>query len=62
MTANHRDDLAFAAAKSMKQFGGSFAAAIGEAWMRADGSNQTRLEAAFPELFEKYSADQWRRA
>jgi len=32
---------------------GSFAALIGEAYLKADSSNAERLAKAFPELFEK---------
>ena len=32
---------------------GSFAALIGEAYLKADGSNAERLSKAFPELFER---------
>ena len=46
-----RDD----AAARMREMGGSFASAIGFAFMRADEQNKTRLLLAFPELFAKYS-------
>ena len=35
---------------AMQQYGGSFASAIGKAWMYADLSNRYKLEQAFPEL------------
>ena len=52
------DTLKFKAVQRMKQFGGHFASGLGEAWMRADAGNRARLEAAFPELFERYSNQQ----
>ncbi len=47
-TWNHR------AAQTMERMGGGFAAALALAYFRADGDNQARILAAFPELFEKY--------
>lgn len=41
--------------KAMQLYGGSFAAALGEAWALADLENAERLERAFPEIFEKYA-------
>ena len=46
--ANHR------AAKTMQKIGGSFAAALAEAYFNADGDNQALILGAFPGLFEKY--------
>jgi monomeric isocitrate dehydrogenase len=46
--ANHR------AAQTMESIGGGFAAALALAYFRADGGNQARILAAFPDLFEKY--------
>jgi hypothetical protein len=46
--ANHR------AAQAMESIGGGFAAALALAYFRADGGNQARILAAFPDLFEKY--------
>ena len=43
------------AALMMGRYGGSFARAIGHAWLVADSYNAARLIAAFPELFERYS-------
>lgn len=43
------------AARMMKKYGGSFASALGEAYLLADSNNQGRFEKAFPELFEKYA-------
>jgi hypothetical protein len=47
-TWNHR------AAQTMERMGGGFAAALALAYFRADGDNQARILAAFPDLFEKY--------
>ncbi len=47
-TWNHR------AAQTMERMGGGFAAALALAYYRADGDNQARILAAFPELFAKY--------
>lgn len=40
---------------NMKQYGGGFASAIGEAWMLADSHNTARLVEAFPHLIDKYN-------
>lgn len=48
-------DRMLAAAKKMEYIGGGFASTIGTAWIRADSGNKARLEAAFPELFERYA-------
>ena len=50
------EDLTLKAAILMKQIGGSFAAAIGTAWIVGDNTNKPRVYAAFPELFAKYTA------
>ena len=42
-------------ARFMVAHGGSFAAAIAEAWMLADPANRARLEEAFPDLFNRYA-------
>jgi len=47
-TWNHR------AAQTMERMGGGFAAALAQAYYRADGDNQARILAAFPDLFDKY--------
>jgi hypothetical protein len=47
-TWNHR------ACRVMERLGGGFASAVAVAYYRADGDNQARVLAAFPELFEKY--------
>lgn len=41
---------------AMTNYGGSFVAALGGAWMRADRENAARLQAAFPDLWVKYHA------
>ncbi|RZS35848.1 hypothetical protein [Corticibacter populi] len=41
----------------MRTYGGSFAKAIAEAWIRADAINKERLQDAFPELFESYAME-----
>jgi monomeric isocitrate dehydrogenase len=46
--SNHR------AAQAMESIGGGFASALALAYFRADGDNQARILAAFPDLFEKY--------
>jgi len=43
------------AATNMRQYGGSFARALAEAWFKADVVNQQRLEQAFPDFFERYA-------
>ncbi len=40
---------------AMRKFGGSFAAALAEAAMRADDNNLQRIKDAFPEMWERYS-------
>ena len=50
------DDLTLDAANLMISLGGSFAAAIGSAWIVGDSSNKRRVYAAFDDLFEKYEA------
>jgi len=39
----------------MRLYGGSFAAALAEAWLLADDDNRAKLEYAFSELFAKYA-------
>lgn len=46
------------AAHNMDKYGGSFAAAIAEAYFRADSVNQDRVVLAFPELFERFAPRQ----
>lgn len=40
--------------KAMQSYGGGFASALAEAWAKADMNNSARIEAAFPDLIEKY--------
>ena len=42
------------AVEMMDRFGGSFAQAIGKAWIVADPMNKSILEEAFRDLFERY--------
>lgn len=42
------------AIEAMQKYGGSFAAALGVAWSRADEDNRQRLRKAFPELLAEY--------
>lgn len=42
--------------KAMRTYGGSFVQALGVCLLSADDENTKRLETAFPEYFEKYSA------
>ncbi len=44
------------AACTMLEHGGSFVQALGDCWLKADTDNRARLEAAFPELFDRYAA------
>lgn len=44
---------------NMRRFGGGFVQALAAAWVRADLDNRARIKAAFPELWEKYSAKHW---
>lgn len=39
---------------AMQQYGGSFASALGRAWLYADLGNRSKLEQAFPELLKQY--------
>jgi hypothetical protein len=39
----------------MRQYGGSFAQAMAEAWFKADDVNQARIKAAFPDLWIVYA-------
>jgi len=40
---------------AMRTYGGSFAQAIASAFFHADGENQRRLKAAFPEMWAEYA-------
>jgi len=44
----------FSAAEKMQESGGGFAAAIADAYFRADSSNAAILRASFADLFAKY--------
>jgi hypothetical protein len=48
------DDQILDAANLMVAVGGSFAAAIGSAWIYGDRTNRQRVHAAFKDLFDKY--------
>jgi hypothetical protein len=41
-------------ALAMVTYGGSFVAALGQAWMRADEHNGQKIKAAFPEYWDEY--------
>lgn len=43
------------AAQAMRDHGGSFFKAVGEAWMLADDWNRERLEKGFAEEFKRYA-------
>ena len=51
---NHDDKLRMC--EAMKIFGGGFAKALAECFIRADTSNLERLCNAFPEIIEQYMA------
>lgn len=40
---------------AMSRFGGGFASALANAFLRADANNFQRLKNAFPEMWEMYS-------
>lgn len=44
----------------MEELGGSFVKSLAACYYRADSSNKSRLEAAFPEYFNKYR-EMWER-
>lgn len=50
-------DEKFYTIKAMNQFGGGFVKALAEAYMRADGSNSAKIEAAFPEIMREYGPE-----
>lgn len=50
-------DQCLHAAKFMSATGGSFAGAIGDAYIFADSVNRPRVLAAFPELFNRYAKE-----
>lgn len=43
-------------ARIMRAMGGSFATCFAAAWQAGDAQNRARLQAAFPDLFERYDA------
>lgn len=43
-----------AAFQSMIRTGGEFASSLAEAWFAGDSANRARIQAAFPELLERY--------
>lgn len=44
----------YAFTQTLKHFGGSFVAALGELYQVADAHNCARLDAAFPDIVERY--------
>lgn len=54
-------DNEFLHAACMMDQGGSFAEAIGTAYIAADPQNRARLRAAFPDLFTRYHNEYLRR-
>ena len=46
--------------QNMRDYGGGFAEAIGQALLVADLLNTRRIEQAFPELLAKYSGEHWK--
>ena len=53
MPSQHITDVDIAAA--MIDRGDNFAAALGRAWAVADRTNQERIKAAFPDLWDTYA-------
>jgi len=45
------------AAKTMREHGGGFAGSMAEAWQKADKTNKTRIEEAFPDLFFRFMGE-----
>ena len=59
MSNDSIEDLALwnlRAAEQMQKTGGGFAAALAQAYFRADLGNQARILGAFAEIFEKHRA------
>jgi hypothetical protein len=50
----YTDDALYTAAHTMRKQGGSFAAAIADAYFCADSDNRGRLLNAFGHLFERF--------
>jgi hypothetical protein len=42
---------------AIERHGGNFCAALANAWYKADAGNKARIEAAFPDLLERYGPD-----
>jgi len=42
---------------AMELHGGSFCAALANAWYKADAGNKARIEAAFPHLLKAFGPD-----
>jgi hypothetical protein len=42
-------------AHTMQRFGGSFSKKLAETWMVADDDNRARIQAAFPDFWDKYA-------
>ncbi len=47
--------LTHGGARLMETIGGGFASALAVAYQRADSGNRARIEAAFPDLIERYN-------
>jgi hypothetical protein len=45
------------AANNMREHGGGFAGSLAEAWQKADKTNKTRIEEAFPDLFFRFMGE-----
>lgn len=41
---------------AMERYGGGFVRALAEAWRKADSTNEEKLQRAFPEYWQQYSA------
>jgi hypothetical protein len=48
------DDEKIAIFRTMSRYGGGFASAVAEAWLRADPYNRETIEKAFPDLVREY--------
>lgn len=44
----------FTVIQAMQDHGGNFTRALAAAWRAADDANRTRIQEAFPELFQRY--------
>ncbi len=61
LTPRPTTDNDFLHAACIMDMGGSFAGAIGEAYIAADPQNRARLRAAFPDLFTQFFNEHLRR-